>query len=737
MTMIDSSGSLLTRPRRPAGQRPVGQRPAGPRPADQDLLARVALALSSTLELNEVLRLLAELALEASGARHASFFLLKGNVLVPTVAIGARRDQRGWERFRAMDPITLDRVNLRLLAAGQAVGVPDAGRSSLVPPSWVEAFHLQAVVLVPLMAAGEPCGLMAMDWSDRRAFGAPELHLLGAMGAYAGIAIRNARLFDAMRQRAKLQEALARAAGDLCTPAGPAAVARRLVGAYTDLLGARLCVIALFDVERAQMSTIASWGTRRFVEPTPLSAIPSALKARVGRDWATSGRTIDLGEDETVSDFVEGWQVGAVRFLVLPLVVEGRPRGAVMLGLGRNARFGPDEQAAAEALAAVAAAALERADLLARQDRQLRQLDVLHRLNGALAEGADATALVARLNELMAGHGIEVIQVAFRDARLARQMGGPVATPEECAALRARSGGAVVEPRPPDVSPAGPPAEAGSAARPGSPTDAPDGSLAVPMRVGRRLVGTMRVRPADLGAEERLFLESLAGGLAEVVNRGALRRAMAEADQERAVAAERERLAVDLHDTAGQLFVALGLLARRQAEELPTGSPWTRRTLRLAELADRGKLEIDQAVRALTFVPARRRGLPAALRAMARSFHVDSGIDAEVRVDGRPYRLSPKVERALYRVTHEAFTNAWRHARCSVIRAHLAYSAGEVVLRVVDDGVGLGLRHPEEGVHVGIGGMRRVMTEVGGTVRVRNGRPRGVVVEARMSRDGR
>jgi signal transduction histidine kinase len=246
------------------------------------------------------------------------------------------------------------------------------------------------------------------------------------------------------------------------------------------------------------------------------------------------------------------------------------------------------------------------------------------------------------------------------------------------------------------------------------------------------VVGALHVRPGELSSEQLALLEALGSALADAARRGALRGEVETAAAGRAVAAERERIASDLHDTVGQLFVAIGLLARRHAEELPWDSPWAVRTRRLAELADQGKWEIDQAVRALAFVPAARRGLGPSLRALGRSVAADSGIEVLVEVEGRAVRLAPRIEQALYRVAHEALINAWRHARCGVVRAELRFERDAVSLRIQDDGVGLQLRHPEDGVHMGIDGMRRAVNEVEGSIRVRTARPRGVVVEARV-----
>jgi signal transduction histidine kinase len=323
-----------------------------------------------------------------------------------------------------------------------------------------------------------------------------------------------------------------------------------------------------------------------------------------------------------------------------------------------------------------------------------------------LNEEVDAPGLVACLRETLAEHGIEVAGLAFRDRGIARQLGSGEPSPEERAAWRSGEASLVLA----------------------------DGSLAVPLRLGRRLVGTLRVRPVELDEEQHALVVALGQEVATAASRLALRAAVEDARRERALAAERERIAADVHDTAGQLFVALGLLARRHMEQLPPGSELARQALRLAELAEQGKWQTVEAVRSIAFVPAPRRGLVPALRGLVRSFVADSGIDTTLEVKGRPVRLPAKVERALHRVAHEALTNAWRHERCGQNRMELTYGADEVVVTVTDDGIGLAGRPTSVGGHFGVGGMRRLMAETGGKLRVRNVKPRGVLVEARIAK---
>ncbi|MDQ3951829.1 MAG: GAF domain-containing protein [Actinomycetota bacterium] len=409
-------------------------------------------------------------------------------------------------------------------------------------------------------------------------------------------------------------------------------------------------------------------------------------------------------------------QSGPGGVLLVPLQRGGRVLAVAALA-GGDAASSPVVVDDLETLAGYAAGALDNALSFRRQaaalatvQRRMERLDVLHDLGDALTERGGSKAFVERLNRLLGGKGFEVEGLAWKSRALVRRLGGGDLLPQERAMLRDSRAVATLS----------------------------DGRLAVAMRVGRKQVGSMRVRGMSVphDAAELPFLELLAAGVAEVANRLALRAEVEEAARGTALAHERDRIAADLHDTAGQLFVAIQLLARREAEKLPVGSPAAERFRRLAELADQGKWDIDHAIDALAFFPAARHGLVAAVRALAVSFQSDSELDVIVDVSGRPVRLPARAERALYRVVHESLANAWRHSRCSVVRVALAFEKRRVRLTVTDDGTGLTETIPDRG-RVGTSSMRRAITDVGGSFQIRNARPRGVVVEAEIPKDRR
>src|SRR5207302_2780782 len=314
------------------------------------------------------------------------------------------------------------------------------------------------------------------------------------------------------------------------------------------------------------------------------------------------------------------------------------------------------------------------------------RLRALYQLSAALTEGPGTARAVNMLNELLAEQGLHIVDVTLRDERLAGRL-HPVG---------ASGDGAGTE---------------------------KSGTLAVPMRLGRRIVGTLHVLPRHRDKDERAFLDALASVLAEVLHLGALRAASEQAAREREMAAERDRIACDLHDTAGQLFVAMSLLTQRMLEDVPADSPLVSQGERLVVLAADGKSAVDDAVRGLAFLPVPQRGLVPSLRSLVRSLASDSGLEVILEVSGRAGRMPPPIEHAVFRVAHEALVNAWRHASCRTVRVDLIFAPTEVLLRVRDDGEGLSADARSGPTGFGTNGLRHATAQVGGKLRVANARP--------------
>ena len=196
--------------------------------------------------------------------------------------------------------------------------------------------------------------------------------------------------------------------------------------------------------------------------------------------------------------------------------------------------------------------------------------------------------------------------------------------------------------------------------------------------------------------------------------------------------AERLRIARGLHDEVGQVLT--GVLLQLDARATAGGD----READVAETkqAVRGALEeVRRIARELRPEMLEQLGLVSALTELARRFAEQSGVQVRQSfADGLP-RLSDAGELAVYRVAQESLTNVARHAAASTVEVSLRPGAGSVVLRVSDDGRGIGENGDVNG-HGGLRGMRERALLVGGALAVKPARGGGTEVRLEVPAQG-
>ncbi|MEJ3744431.1 sensor histidine kinase [Actinomycetes bacterium KLBMP 9797] len=197
-------------------------------------------------------------------------------------------------------------------------------------------------------------------------------------------------------------------------------------------------------------------------------------------------------------------------------------------------------------------------------------------------------------------------------------------------------------------------------------------------------------------------------------------RAYAAQVAELSTAAERNRLARDIHDGLGHHLTAVSVLLEKAAAFHDRDPAVVRQAVDDAHRASRRALDdVRRSVRAL--------------RADAAPFRLSAALGDLVRAagDGRPaitlecagdetgYGAEALI--ALYRAAQEGITNARRHAGAHRIRVSVHCDASSARLVVADDGRGF----PPERAGFGLRGMRERIALAGGTVDVDSGPARG------------
>ncbi|WP_344656616.1 sensor histidine kinase [Catenulispora subtropica] len=222
--------------------------------------------------------------------------------------------------------------------------------------------------------------------------------------------------------------------------------------------------------------------------------------------------------------------------------------------------------------------------------------------------------------------------------------------------------------------------------------------------------------PEDFFVTFTLSLTSISLGLLTQSERDS-----AEVLADRAAAAERARIARDMHDVVGHA-VAL-MVVQAEAGPLFVRSDPERAETAFDAISAAGRDAMTQ-LRALLGVlqrddADRRDPVPtlAGLDDLVRRVRA-AGLPVALEATGTPSALSPGAEAAAYRVVQEALTNTLKHARASRADVLLAWSPEALEITVADDGRGpahggAGNSHGGHGGH-GLNGLRERLAPVGG-----------------------
>jgi signal transduction histidine kinase len=217
----------------------------------------------------------------------------------------------------------------------------------------------------------------------------------------------------------------------------------------------------------------------------------------------------------------------------------------------------------------------------------------------------------------------------------------------------------------------------------------------------------------------------LAGQVAELARAEAALRDSERAEQEarlaarEAQAAERARLARDLHDSVSQALFSMTMHARTAQLALARiphadSGPLARAVGQLRELTAAALAEMRALIFELRPDALAEEGLVAALARQAAAICARERLPVTVKGPEDPLPPSPEAAKHSYRVVLEALHNTVRHAAASHATVIVEADDGQCVrVSVTDDGAGFdpGLAHPG---HLGLRTMAERARAVGG-----------------------
>ena len=235
------------------------------------------------------------------------------------------------------------------------------------------------------------------------------------------------------------------------------------------------------------------------------------------------------------------------------------------------------------------------------------------------------------------------------------------------------------------------------------------------------LMGTFIDRTTRESARRAELIEELEATQAE----------LARLSREAGTAAERARLAREIHDTLAQGFTSIVTLVQAAESELDGDRAKLAKHLALAVRTARENLdEARTLVAALTPSALDSGTLDDAIRRQVERLGEETGIDARYRTVGAVGELPTAVEVVLLRAVQEALSNVRKHAGAAMATVVLRFTEDTVALTVTDDGVGFA----GGGAGFGLSGMRARVEQVSGTLVVHGMPGNGTRLELEVPR---
>ncbi|HYM84213.1 MAG TPA: GAF domain-containing protein, partial [Candidatus Dormibacteraeota bacterium] len=245
------------------------------------------------------------------------------------------------------------------------------------PDDHARRHRIDSALAAPLLADDDPFGTLTVYTSGTDAFGPDDDAVLMALASQAGVAIRNARLFEALAtsreesaRRADSERTLREVASRIASIHEPARLLQEILDQAAALLGA----------ERAQLDLVEPIGDfAQWTFPPDSSASRAAggvPRFGIGGHALRSGRAVWTGDYLADRSFRHGAstdrfvrEAGLRSIVAAPLATDGRLVGVIQLGTSRAAAYGPEDAALLESLATVSAVGIANVRLIAELDR--------------------------------------------------------------------------------------------------------------------------------------------------------------------------------------------------------------------------------------------------------------------------------------------------------------------------------------------------------------------------------
>ncbi len=506
-------------------------------------LNEIGQAISSTLDLTQVLKLVAQKTAAICNAERCSILLLENQKreLVPMMSQFASGDADAqlWRIFKnetLAEKVEDVPVMREVIRNGKTV-VLDEDSKSRLPERWTEPFGIKSLLLVPLVSRDQTIGLLALDYTTKgQQFTAPQVDLATTIGSQVAITIENARLYEQERKRATQLSVIngvgrrATSSLDLDELLQETAVAIREGFSY------HFVSILMVNEEAGELEQRAE--AARYVYMQAPGYRQSLDEGLIG--WvARKGEPLLVNDVALDTRYLEGFPARPFTKseLVVPIRLETTVAAVLDIQSADVNAFDSADLLSMQAIADQLSVAMRNARLFEETKRTLNELSTLHEMALAATSSLDFSEILDRiigaLRRTLGFTNLSLMLIDEKEQRLKIKAGTGYG-PEVAERIQPGLGEGIT----------------GWVAQTGEPLNVPDvtadsryivgddkirSELCIPLKTGERIIGVLNVEsvePAAFTDDDVRFLSTLAGQLAVLVENARLFQQVAQGEKD-------------------------------------------------------------------------------------------------------------------------------------------------------------------------------------------------------------
>jgi GAF domain-containing protein len=712
--------------------------------------------LASTIELEPQLGLILDQLASVVEYDGASIFKLEGNILTVVAYRGPIPQEIA---LTVQYPLELARVNKAVIENRSPIIIADTRSDTPMARDFQATAgdqidttfgYIRSWMGVPLIVRGQIIGMLSLDSPIPDYYTQSHSKLALAFANQVAAAIENARLYAEVRQRADEVQTLFAVQQAITSRLEADSVLQMIANEARRLTNTTLSVVALLDEDEAELEAAVISGevhTPLLGHRQPVDGSIAGLALHDRKPYRIQYAAREMGGYHDMIRIT-----GAQSFIIVPLVSANGAIGTITVADKIAGKLSPDDERVLTMLASGAVVALENAHLY--QEEQERRLEADRRRE--VAEGLRDILNILNSNRPLE----EILQNIVRQAmRLTESdaaaifRNNPEGTALELEAAFTRQDQSDITPiiqplRGPDSSTQKNrntyaidnisemletqenfPPEDGRPPRPWLVKISRhfNAYLNIPLLIRDEVYGSLGLfyKNSRQFSEEEIGLALAFSDQAALAIENARLRAQTE---RAAVAAERSRLARDLHDAVTQTLFSASLIA----EVLPrlwdrNPQEGQRRLEELRQLTRGALAEMRALLLELRPAALAEANLGELFRHLAEAFSSRARIPVEFSIQGS-LELSAEVKVALYRIAQEALNNVAKHAEASHAALRIVCHLNSISLTIQDDGRGFypGSIAPE---HLGLGIMKERAEFIQAHLQIKSQPDSGTIIE--------